>query len=345
VMRFWVHGRGALSVSVATVFLAGCGGAQTGIPLSGSTQSATSLSRQSGKSWMKRDASHGDLLYVSSIWTNDVYVYSYPKGSLVGTLTGFQNVSDLCSDSSGDVFVTNGYGEYSGGGYLLEYAHGGTSPIATFRESQYVPQDCAVDPTTGNIAVANHDKDFAVFIGGSASPTYYSTAGILPRVSFATYDNSGNAYFSGDHAHHAAWLPKRASAPKPFKLREPPQGKQGYHDPGFGWDGTYLTDMSGCGSELARFKPHGRIGGKLYDAVFLKNTGGCFPNRYAFRPSGGATSRSLVVVGFFEDEILFYDYPKGGNPTKTIKGLGSEGYGSVLGVTISVAPSVSHSRK
>jgi hypothetical protein len=50
-------------------------------------------------------------------------------------------------------------------------------------------------------------------------------------------------------------------------------------------------------------------------------------------------------VGFFEDEILFYDYPKGGNPTKTIKGLGSEGYGSVLGVTISVAPSGSQIRK
>jgi hypothetical protein len=292
---------------------------------------------------MKPGASNGDLLYVSSVSTDDVYVYSYPGGSLVGTLTGFQNVTDLCSDSNGDVFITNGYEEYSGGGYLLEYAHGGTSPIATLKDTQFAPADCAVDPTTGNVAVANNSKDFALFIGGTGSPVYYSTAGILRLVRFVTYDNSGNAYFSGDYARRPAWLPKGGAAAKPFKVEEPPKG--GYRDPGFGWDGTYLTDMSGCGARLFRYKPKGRTSGKPIGQVLLSGTGDCFPNRYAFRPSSGATSHDLVVVAALEDEILFYDYPKGGNATKMIKGVGSDDNGSVLGVTISVVPSQSRNRK
>ena len=181
-----------------------------------------------------------------------------------------------------------------------------------------------------------------MFVGGSGSPIYYSTAGLLPLVRFVTYDNSGNAYFSGYYGRRAAWLPKGGSVAKPFRIQEPPKG---FRDSGLGWDGTHLTDMSGCGNEIFRYTPRGGISDKPIGEVLLKNTGGCFPNRYAFRPSDGATSHDLVVVGFNEDDILFYDYPKGGNPTKTIKGLGSKGYGSVLGVTISVAPSGSHIRK
>src|SRR6202042_651602 len=110
-----------------------------------------------GKSWMKPGTSGGDLVYISS-YANAVYVYSYPAGPLVGTLTGFNNPIGLCSDAKGNVWVTN-----ASGGNIVEYAHGGTSPIATLQDSGQTPEDCAVDPTTGNLAVADLYSNAAIY--------------------------------------------------------------------------------------------------------------------------------------------------------------------------------------
>ena len=45
------------------------------------------------------------LLYVSS--SDKVYVFSYPEGKKLQTLTGLVTPSGLCSDAAGNVFVTN----------------------------------------------------------------------------------------------------------------------------------------------------------------------------------------------------------------------------------------------
>ena len=73
-------------------------------------------------------AAAGPLLYVSDIGAEDVDVFSYPGGKQVGKLTGFSEPAGLCTDRKGDVFVVD-----SGSDRILEYAHGGTSPIATLR--------------------------------------------------------------------------------------------------------------------------------------------------------------------------------------------------------------------
>src|SRR5579863_1388101 len=90
------------------------------------------------------------LLYVSDTVTGDVYVFSYPKGKLVQTLTGFADPAGECVDATGNVFVAN-----TGSSNVLEYAHGGSSPIATLDDSGYFRVGCAVDPVTGNLAVSN----------------------------------------------------------------------------------------------------------------------------------------------------------------------------------------------
>ena len=46
-------------------------------------------------------------------------------------------------------------GANDGASQMVEYAHGGTSSIATLGDPSEYPEGCAVDPATGNLAVAN----------------------------------------------------------------------------------------------------------------------------------------------------------------------------------------------
>ena len=70
-----------------------------------------------------------DLLYLTDEGADDVYVYSWPRGELKGTLTGFDAPNGECVDKAGDVFVAN-----EDESQILEYAHGGTSPIETLSD-------------------------------------------------------------------------------------------------------------------------------------------------------------------------------------------------------------------
>ena len=123
---------------------------------------AQSQAHQASGSWMLPEAKDEDLIYVSSLdyyppsSTSSVYVFSYPGASLVGTLTGFQYVGGLCTDSSGSVWITDGTGEVSKG-VIYEYAHGATTPKATL-EDEARPMDCSWEPSSGNLAVSGEDR-------------------------------------------------------------------------------------------------------------------------------------------------------------------------------------------
>ena len=66
----------------------------------------------------------------------------------------------------------------SGVGEMLEYPHGGKTAITTLSDPQ-TPAACAVDPTTGNLAVANSDGngpyygELAIYGDGQGQPTLY----------------------------------------------------------------------------------------------------------------------------------------------------------------------------
>ena len=89
-------------------------------------------------------------------------------------LTGFDNRQGECVDGAGNVFVTNSFK-----GQILEYAHGGTTPIATLSDPNQYPIDCAVDPTTGNLAVTNYfaktgPGSVAIYQGAQGAPLFYA---------------------------------------------------------------------------------------------------------------------------------------------------------------------------
>ncbi len=251
-MKSYSLGTYALGGGLGIALLVGCGGSQTGAVPQGAAAQALGH-RESGKSWMKPEAKNSDLLYVGSPSADDVYVYSYPGGTLVGTITGFDDPLGICSDANGNVRITNtGTSDYA---YLVEYAHGGTSPIATLDDTSFSPQACAVDATTGNLAVANQVDDVAVWRDARGKRQLYLTSYIVNGPETITYDGSGDVIFA-DFTTQSGWLPTGDSKVKKFGLR-PHLSK---HGP-FEWDGKYLGVLASSKKptheEVIRYKVSG----------------------------------------------------------------------------------------
>jgi hypothetical protein len=150
-------------------------------------------------STMRPEATRTKLLYISNSGANDVTVYSYPAYTFEGILHGFNEPQGVCGDRSGDVWIVN-----TGGSQVVEYAHGGSTPIAIVSETGYYPAGCAVDPTTGNLAVTNitaasgNPGNIAIFAHGQASPKYYMLSSNISRPVFCAYDHNGNLFVDGN---------------------------------------------------------------------------------------------------------------------------------------------------
>jgi|HubBroStandDraft_4_1064222.scaffolds.fasta_scaffold00034_6 hypothetical protein len=321
-MGILLCGRRALGVGVAVVMLAGCGGAQSGAVPTGATPQGRA--HPVPGSWMLPGSSSGDLLYVGNVYNSsgfpNVYVFSYPSDKLVGTLSGFQNPQGLCADKSGNVFITDVTASA-----IVEYAHGGTSPIQTLSDADQ-PMSCAVDAKTSKLAVGNSDNTVYVYAKEKGTPKTYT---IPFRADFATYDNAGNLFIDGFG--------------NPFKLVELPKGgsvfqnitlqghTRDFSPAGLQWNngelvfGSANPEQYGCCGKFYRFKIMGTIGEQVGKHVIR----GSLAN---FVIVG-----STVIVTAKGRDIYFYDYPSGKSP-----GAIQEPQYSAYGVAISVAPSGSH---
>src|SRR4029077_5972075 len=113
----------------------------------------------SGKSWMRPDAGGQKLLYVADSGSGTVKVYAYPSLVYDGELTGFIQPLFDCADKAGNVWIV----DYAAG-QMTEYAHGGTSPIATLTGLTN-PYECSVDRPTGDLAVAENIESASVHLG------------------------------------------------------------------------------------------------------------------------------------------------------------------------------------
>jgi hypothetical protein len=153
------------------------------------------------RSWIRPDAkTASSLLYVSNV--SNVTVYQYSNGqnvTLVGTLTGFTSPQGLCTDRAGDVWVSD-YGSRT----MYEFAHGGTTPIATITVNGGFPFACAVDHT-GRLAVSYwypnaHFYNYAavvVYPPGSTKGTSYGPPRGFYRSYFLAWDKDGDLLTNG----------------------------------------------------------------------------------------------------------------------------------------------------
>ena len=156
--------RCALAMGMA--LLAGCGASQPPIGAPGAQASALASPAYRGESWVLPEAKSEDLLYVSSL--TEVRIHSYPSYKVVGVLGGFGYTTGLCSDRNGHVWVTD-----SRNSLISEYAHAGTKPIVRLSDGNE-PVGCAVDPRSGDLAVANYPDNIWVYPKGTSNPIIYT---------------------------------------------------------------------------------------------------------------------------------------------------------------------------
>jgi hypothetical protein len=321
-------GRYAFSIGAA-VLLTGCSW-QSGGPGTMPEGITTSDHAALGGSWMLPEAKRGDLLYVGSPVTDDVYVYTYPGGKLVGTLTGLDNPQGLCSDTKGNVWTTNA--DSHGNSYLAEYAHGGTTAIATLDDSGFLSLACSVDPTTGDLAVGQSIDDVAVWRNGRGKPRHYLTSCCVFASSTITYDGSGNAIFA-DFRTRSGWLPNGHSKVMKFGL-QPHLRRHGVFD----WDGKYLGVLVFSRKlrqeEVIQYKVSGGMARQVGTVPLSGVAGVNGDGQFVVQDSG------MVLTDSRTGSVYFYNYPAGGNPTHTLSGLDDP-----YGVTVSIAPSGWHIRK
>jgi hypothetical protein len=338
-----------LCSGMAAALLAACGGSPPLIGAPGAMPQPQGIAAlaDGGKTWMQPGTPNEDLLYASGSsekWGLGVQVFSYPKGSVVGqlTLTGVPN--GLCSDRSGNVFIPVPSSK-SKTNYVYEYAHGGTTPIATLADSG-VPYGCAVDPTTGNLAVTNvfglgmgaPPGNVAIYAGAQGTPSYYSDPEIT-LYGFCAYDDAGNLFVSS----------QRPGDP----IGELPEGEGSFKNiianlnaGSLQWNKGNLVVAAYDGSEgiqnVYRVKISGTTG-TIVGTTSLQYNLHNKHEKYLIFGQFWVQGASIVGPNFHGDRGLrpsLWRYPKGG---KQVRLFGSPGFrmsiGGGAGVTVSVAPS------
>ena len=305
---------------IAALAFAGCGSQVA--PTGGTAQSLAPATH--GKSWMLPEAKSEDLIYATG-GCGGTCVLSYPQGKGVGALSS--SGSSVCADSSGNIFIPDEY-------RVFEYAHGGTSPIATLSLSgNSYTRGCAVDPTTGDLAVVTGDA-VAIFPGGQGQATFY---GAYLTTTYCSYDNAGNLFVDGFAYQASSGLSEFPVGGSGFRKLSVPAAVDG---PGqIQWDGTYLTWASTIGeprtvSQLA-------ISGS--QATIVGTTTLLGMRGYAWQ-SWIYGSRIIVPYaqrGTKAKNIGIWEYPKGDKAIKRINNFGTFKRSGLRfqGLAVSVAPS------
>jgi hypothetical protein len=328
-MRFFDLSRYAVSVCIGAAMLASCAGSQMQTGSLTPSQSNSTLQGPIGEaSWMAPDAKTQDLLYVSDRSDGSVYVYTYPAGKLKGRLLNVR-ASGLCSDKNGDVFIPQGNA-------ILEYAHGGTRPIAALRNPLGAAfQFCAVDPTTGNLAVSGGSyphNGVAIYTNAKGSPRIYGAGDLNGSYWSCAYDDEGNLFAESTTRSlgvNLLELPKGGNRFSNIAWK----GMRPAHLGPIQWDGEYLaveSRQSGGSATIFRYSMSARQATLVSEAA-LKGAG---------MPLQLWIHGAQVVVpnqglsGFGSAAVMFYGYPAGGSPTSMVKGAREP-----QGVTISPASS------
>ncbi|HLY02902.1 MAG TPA: hypothetical protein VKR56_10485 [Candidatus Cybelea sp.] len=312
-----IVGRRPLATLAASALLAACGGSQPPVGARGATPQIAAIATHAGHdtSWMAPNANVKDLLYVTTDTVVDAY--SYPQDELEGQLTNFSYPLGDCTDTKGNVYITD-YTKNT----VVEYAHGGTQPIGKVSVPGSGPVACAVDPSSGNLAVTTAGDTS----GGGANLVVYRKAKGKPRTytdpaifsyAYCAYDRAGNLFVDGTPARgygydfELAELPRQAKSLKAVNL----EGGVSWAG-GLQWDGHYLTVGQPVNPEIQRYsisEGYGTLAGSTALA-------GAYDARQ-FIIAGG---KAIVVNEYYYDryiarwDVLVYDYPAGGYETSEI---------------------------
>jgi hypothetical protein len=291
------------AVCLCAVFLlmSGCGASQSTVTL------------PKGSSAVPRAGQHvpsnsGDLIYAAAIGKS--YVITYPQGKLVGTINA--GAFDACSDDAGDVFLA--------AQQIEEFAHGGTSPIATL-STPGSPIGCAVNPASGDLAVVfteTSGNDVAVFPNASGSPTFYESN---LKAFWCGYDDQGNLFVDGIGQSGAAGLAELAKSAKSFEALSIMPHIDGVFNR-IQWDGSYITVQS---QSNAKHAPHPVAINRLSISGSTATVVGATQiNKITKTAALSWIYGDKVLVpygngGRYNPNIGYWKYTAGGGPVKLVK--------------------------
>jgi hypothetical protein len=282
-----------------------------------------------GRSWMLPQAkTRGSILiYAADENTGDVNVYDYASGAQVGTLSGF--VADGgCVDAEGDVYLVD-----SGAGKLVEYAHGGTSPLRSYDPGGAL-EGCSID-YKGDVAITGSSPGRVIVYskGHSRNGAIYSDTD-CESVSPMGYDNKGNVIGVGEYDQVsvcgllAGTRQERTLSTSGIAINFPN---------GTMWDGKYIVvgdQEATSGKDETGLNEATLSGHTLTSAGETILTDTCYrgytdvlnPFVVGKKNTPVNTEQGKVVVGsnlycFSSSSggIEFWHYPKGGNPFKIYK--------------------------
>ncbi len=289
---------------------------------------------------MKPGTSGQDLLYISSEG-GSVYVYTYPQGELVGTLRPNAYAGGECVDTAGDVFIVTISSE-SYVSTIYKYAHGGTSPIDSLSDPGFA-NGCAVDPATGSLAVANigddsgsnpynPNGDVAVYTGAQGNPKMYYSKD-LPGFDFCGYDNSGNLYLSSwDKNTGKGLLVDLMEGSNPFAVISLNRKIQFGTPPSVQWDGQYMTVSSLLNRKTAPAYVY-RLS-ILGSSAKVVGTTELSSRKEHHQGQIWIDGDAIIGVnGRRYASVSFWQYPRGREPSQTIKNVGPQ----LWGLTVSRA--------
>jgi hypothetical protein len=283
-----------LSISAVAVLLASCGGPQGALSPPAALPALTQhLPRASG-----------EVQYISNFYGTYATEFDYPKSeSQIGQIA---NVGGgICTKGARTFWVVASADE------IKEFKANGKTPIATRTVTAGEPGGCAVDATTGDLAVTIlTNGDVVIFKPGSMSGTTLSSG--LIEAFAAGYDAHGDLFADGFNSSEAVQL---VELPKGSSTFENVSVHGGSPDGDIQWDGAYLT--IGCTGGICRYRV-------IATKAILKGTvpvSGC---------TGYWIARPYVFcadAGSNDGEV--FKYPAGGSPIATLTGSFDEPLGVV----------------
>jgi hypothetical protein len=262
---------------------------------------------------MDHAAKSGPLVYVTDSGTNTAQVYEYPSLKNVGQIGGLDNPQGDCVDKNGNVWIVN-----TQASQILEYAHGGTTPIATLSDPNQYPVGCSFDPASGNLAVSNFYStsgppgSISIYTKASGAPATFTPPGFAV-VYYLSYDEKGTLYLDGIDS-GSSFLFSSFSGKKftSITLAHPIGGPGTVQAIG---DRVIVGDQANGNNAAYAFKIHGTKG------MLIKTT-----------PLTGAND--VVQFDIYKNALVGADinfsagstldrfkYPAGGSPVKSTSGL------------------------
>lgn len=281
------------------------------------------LSMSPSHSTLRNEAPRKQPLVYATGGCNGVCVFSYASGKLVGSLSIAGGVGGDCSDSAGNVFITNEH-------KVLEYAHGASTPSAILS----IPggQDslaCAIDPLTENLAIvmADGNTNVAVFPNAQGSPIFYNSH--LSSVACG-YDDAGDLFVSG--AGESNGISVLASGASDFSVLSV-NGALG--NPGqMQWDGKYITyeGLSHRHIKVSRL----RISGSSATVAGITRFSGAMQNAQLSWIFNGRILIPYAIRGLNTSRVGLWAYPKGGAELRKMGSFFGSKNAIFRGVTVSV---------